>query len=347
MLQQFVESQADGWEPRHRRAEPLLRAGRRARRRPRFRRRRSASLPMTPPCRSASQEVDGGRISDRANARTPDRGTAPRAGERREQSGVRAGAVHRGRPESLSARAIAEATTRCRRWIQAASAAGRGQRIIRRRCGARRRAASRRASSCSSEIAATDRRSSSRRRRSASTATITSARCCGPKGTSTSSISRENRRGRSSERRAEAVAAARTSPACCGRSATRPTPALFAVRVGAPGGVRAASSRGHASGRRGRRPRSSADTFDAADGALFLPAEPVAARRAAAVLHARQGALRVELRAEQPARLGAHPALGHSRPAVMESLFRCPASFGALPADDGVLFRVTLPAARG
>ena len=54
---------------------------------------------------------------------------------------------------------------------------------------------------------ARSRRSSSAPRRSASTATITSARCCGPRGTSTSSTSKGSRPSRSSLRRDEAVAA--------------------------------------------------------------------------------------------------------------------------------------------
>ena len=49
----------------------------------------------------------------------------------------------------------------------------------------------------------------------------------------------------------------------------------------------------------------------------LVPAgRPGAARRAAAAVHARQGALRAQLRAEQPAGLGAHPALGYLRPAL-------------------------------
>ena len=46
------------------------------------------------------------------------------------------------------------------------------------------------------------------------------------------------------------------------------------------------------------------------------PGRPRAAGRAAAALHARQGAVRAELRVEQPAGLGAHPAVGHFRAAV-------------------------------
>ena len=46
--------------------------------------------------------------------------------------------------------------------------------------------------------------------------------------------------------------------------------------------------------------------------ALIVPAEPSSARRAAPALHAGQGVLRAQLRAEQQAGLGAHPARGYS-----------------------------------
>ena len=72
---------------------------------------------------------------------------------------------------------------------------------------------------------------------------------------------------------------------------------------------------GPRSGRPGRPLRSCAATSAPSTHALFVPANAGAARRAAAAVRARQGALRAELRAEQPARLGAHSAGGHSQPA--------------------------------
>src|SRR6476646_7197370 len=51
-------------------------------------------------------------------------------------------------------------------------------------------------------------------------------------------------------------------------------------------------------------------------GCQFPPGGTDAARRAAPALHARQGAVRVELRVEQPSGLGANPPVGHLRAAV-------------------------------
>ena len=86
--------------------------------------------------------------------------------------------------------------------------------------------------------------------------------------------------------------------------------ALFAFTRRPPRGLRAAWSPGPGSGRPGPRPRSSREYRAPARGRPFLPDDPAALAPAARRLHARQGPLRAALRAEQPARLGPHPAPG-------------------------------------
>ena len=120
-------------------------------------------------------------------------------------------------------------------------------------------------------INAAARRRNSVPRRSACTATITSARCCGPRAISTSSTSKASRPGRSPSG-ARSSPRSRMSRACCARSATRRYAGLFAHLSTRPGRS-PRSSRGHASGSR-RRARHSSRVISATAGALFLPAEP-------------------------------------------------------------------------
>ena len=190
-----------------------------------------------------------------------------------------------------------------------------------------------------------DRRSNSRRRRPACTATTTSGRCSGPRGISTSSTSRESRRGRSQERRAEAVAAEGRRRHAAVVQLRRLRGAVRAHRRRAPRNS-SGSSRGRDSGRRGPPPSFLRGYLDAA-GQRAVPAAPI--RRSAtscSLLPARQGALRVELRAEQPARLGAHPAVGNRSSLLRSRRSRRRRSSAPSPSQDGVRFRVWAPAAR-
>ena len=133
-------------------------------------------------------------------------------------------------------------------------------------------------------------------RRSASTATTTSARCCGRPTTGSCSTSRASRRARSPSAAARARRCA-TSPACCARSPTRPRRAQRAASDG-----RAAGSTARAS--------AFLSGYDAGDRSSLLPARRRGPRRAAGRLRAREGALRAALRARQPPRLGARPVAG-------------------------------------
>ncbi len=120
-------------------------------------------------------------------------------------------------------------------------------------------------------------------RRSASTATTTSARCCGPAATGSCSTSRASPRGRSPSAAARARRCA-TSRACCARSPTRPRRAERVER------------RPPRTGSATRAPRSWAATTDAIDDSLLPPAgEPREALLAACELEKALYELRYEL----------------------------------------------------
>ena len=285
------------------------------------RHREPAGLPTTPPARTFTEltpavapAVSPGRDRrlprNRRDARQAHRGNAPRAGQ--QCRAIRRSRRSRSRKDDLHALTI-DATAQARNALDALKARGgtaprwrlAGWRSGRSAAARARAAAASNASAPSPALEFTVVEDPRPRRLSPRPGALGRGGFLHPRlrgGTGQAARASP----RKSSRRS------RTSPACCDRSATRRTPRCSRTGAARP----AAFAHDQAWARVWQTWTCGAflrGYFSTVGQRALHPDRAVAARRPAAAVRARQGALRVELRAQQPAGLAAHSAERHAR----------------------------------